>query len=126
MAADQDFCAKWAKHFGIEITVQDLGTYSTTYVGDGSKAAVISQPLTEPTARQLYDDVGVLLASAGQDVGTAAKLLGYVGRAALTAGDRRASAVAFRLHDALDARHAGADLAPQSRGSVGGDWLDEE
>lgn len=126
MAADQAFCAKWAKHFGIEITVQDLGTYSATYVGDGSKAAVISQPLTEETARQIYDDVVALLASAGQDVGTAAKLLGYIGRAVLAAGDRRASAFAFRLQERVDARYAGADLMPQSQGSTGGAWWDEE
>ena len=125
MAADHAFCAKWAAHFGVEITVHDLGTYSATYVGDGSKAAVISQPLTEPTARQLYDDVVALLASAGQDVGTAAKLLGYIGRAAQAAGDRRASAVAVRLQGTIDARYAGTDLMPQSPGSTGGAWWDE-
>lgn len=126
MAADDSFCAKWAKHFGVEIIEQDYGTYGTVYVGDGSKVAVISQPLTEATARQIYDDVAALLTSAGQDVGTAAKLLSYIGRAALAAGDKRASAFAMRLHDALDSRYAGADLMPQSRGSTGGAWWDEE
>lgn len=132
-AQDFGFCEKWAPRFLASVRYVDCGTYGYTEFADQRQiiapATIVRGPTyerfaaDEPLMRALYDDVVNLLATNGQAVEGAMKLLGHISRMGLDPAPCR---VARALEKALSARFYGEDFGIQALGSVGQPWGEEE
>lgn len=119
---DRPFCEKWSSRFAIPMIIRDCGTYVSVFFGDGAaKKVAISKEIAE----EIYADAALLAASAGQDVGRAADLLGEIARGLrFNSPEWR---VVRALKENLEARFSGwskAGLA--SKGSLGQAWEEEK